>query len=254
MTRQKDGALTDTTLPPKDPPSMCNKSTSTVKKKKKKALKRFVEEKRKDKKINKRSGQQRQLKTKKCGKSIKQVTSQPFFCTSVVNEQNSMTLAVHWGAQFKKNKKHKQVLQQLKSADTNSGRFSKKFQADSRLFFINAALRPRKTYGLLGTRGPGWPPRLPRISWAQVRVQCCFTSTEAVRTIGDGEPGRPTRLSPSSWALLLLCCLMSSDVGWHIRDKLRPSMCFTSTETVRFVRTESPGRPPRLSHSSWALL
>ena len=26
--------------------------------------------------------------------------------------------------------------------------------------------------------------------------------------------------------------------------------CFKSTETVRFVRTGSPGRPPRLSHSS----
>ena len=26
--------------------------------------------------------------------------------------------------------------------------------------------------------------------------------------------------------------------------------CFTSTETVRLFRTESPGRPPRLSHSS----
>ena len=29
---------------------------------------------------------------------------------------------------------------------------------------------------------------------------------------------------------------------------------FTSTETVRLVRTESPGRLPRLSHSSWTLL
>ena len=29
--------------------------------------------------------------------------------------------------------------------------------------------------------------------------------------------------------------------------------CFTSTETIRLVRTESPGRPLRLSHSSWAL-
>ena len=28
---------------------------------------------------------------------------------------------------------------------------------------------------------------------------------------------------------------------------------FTSTETVRLVRTESPGRPPRLLHSSWTL-
>ena len=29
--------------------------------------------------------------------------------------------------------------------------------------------------------------------------------------------------------------------------------CFTSTETVRLIRTRSPGRPPRLSHSSWTL-
>ena len=30
--------------------------------------------------------------------------------------------------------------------------------------------------------------------------------------------------------------------------------CFTSTETVRLIRTESPGRPHRLSHSSWTLM
>ena len=29
--------------------------------------------------------------------------------------------------------------------------------------------------------------------------------------------------------------------------------CFTSTETIILVRTESPGRPPRLLHSCWAL-
>ena len=29
--------------------------------------------------------------------------------------------------------------------------------------------------------------------------------------------------------------------------------CFTSTETIRLIRTGSPGRPPRLPHSSWAL-
>ena len=56
-----------------------------------------------------------------------------------------------------------------------------------------------------------------------------------------------------------LCCLMSSDVGWHIRDKLRPMpkhgsvYSFTSTETRRLVMTDSPGRPPRLSHSSWTM-
>ena len=27
--------------------------------------------------------------------------------------------------------------------------------------------------------------------------------------------------------------------------------CLTSTETLRLIRTESPGRPPRLSHNSW---
>ena len=27
--------------------------------------------------------------------------------------------------------------------------------------------------------------------------------------------------------------------------------CFTSTETIRLIRMESPGRPPQLSHSSW---
>ena len=29
--------------------------------------------------------------------------------------------------------------------------------------------------------------------------------------------------------------------------------CSTSTETIRLIRTGSPGRPPRLSHSSWTL-
>ena len=28
---------------------------------------------------------------------------------------------------------------------------------------------------------------------------------------------------------------------------------FTSTETRRLIRTDSPGRPPRLSHSSWTM-
>ena len=29
---------------------------------------------------------------------------------------------------------------------------------------------------------------------------------------------------------------------------------FTSTETRRLVRTDTPGRPPRLSHSSWIMM
>ena len=51
---------------------------------------------------------------------------------------------------------------------------------------------------------------------------------------------------------------MSSDVDWHLGTNcnqwLSMVQCyFTSTETVRLIRTESPGRPPRLSHCSWTL-
>ena len=51
---------------------------------------------------------------------------------------------------------------------------------------------------------------------------------------------------------------MSSDVGWLWGTNCDPCLsmvqcCFTSTETARFVRTECPGRPPQLSHSSWTL-
>ena len=87
----------------------------------------------------------------------------------------------------------------------------------------------------------------------------------------------------------LLCCLMSSDVDWHITYQgqaetsawawfstalcpqkpsgllgwkaqdghldfhTAPELCFMSTKTIRLVRMESPGWPPWLSHSSWAL-
>ena len=48
---------------------------------------------------------------------------------------------------------------------------------------------------------------------------------------------------------------MSVDIlgtGW---DQCRSTVqySFTSTETRRLVRTDSPGRPPRLSHSSWTM-
>ena len=39
-------------------------------------------------------------------------------------------------------------------------------------------------------------------------------------------------------------CLPHDTVGWLVE------CCFTSTETVRLIRVGSPGRPPRLSHSS----
>ena len=48
---------------------------------------------------------------------------------------------------------------------------------------------------------------------------------------------------------------MSVDILGTNCDQCRSMVrcCFTSTETVRLIRTESPGRPPRLSHSSWTL-
>ena len=48
---------------------------------------------------------------------------------------------------------------------------------------------------------------------------------------------------------------MSVDIFGTIWDQCRSMVqyCFTSTETRKLVRTDSPGRPPRLSHSSWTM-
>ena len=51
------------------------------------------------------------------------------------------------------------------------------------------------------------------------------------------------------------CPRMSVDILGTNCDQCRSMVqcCFTSTETLRLIRTESPGQPPRLSHSSWSL-
>ena len=51
------------------------------------------------------------------------------------------------------------------------------------------------------------------------------------------------------------CPRMSVDILGTSWDQCASMVqyCFASTETIRLVRTESPGRPPRLSHSSWTL-
>ena len=58
--------------------------------------------------------------------------------------------------------------------------------------------------------------------------------------------------------MMMSWCLMSSDVSWHIRDKLWPMLKHGSINLYihgnqRLIRTDSPGRPPRLSHSSWIM-
>ena len=65
------------------------------------------------------------------------------------------------------------------------------------------------------------------ISGLEVVVEVLLHVHRNRRLIRDGNPGRPPRLSHSSWALTGLeereiWCLMSSDVNWHIRDKLWP--------------------------------
>ena len=48
---------------------------------------------------------------------------------------------------------------------------------------------------------------------------------------------------------------MSADILGTSWDQCRSMVqySFTSTETRRLVRTDSPGRPPRLSYSSWTM-
>ena len=58
-------------------------------------------------------------------------------------------------------------------------------------------------------------------------VQCCFTSTETVRTVRDGEP----RTATSTFTQLL----SSTDI--------QIQCCFTSTETVRTILDREPRAP-----------
>ena len=55
------------------------------------------------------------------------------------------------------------------------------------------------------------------------------------------------------WWCRALCPQMSVDILGTSCDQCWSTVqcCFTSTETVKLIRTESPGWPPRLSHNSW---
>ena len=91
-------------------------------------------------------------------------------------------------------------------------------------------------------------PHLFDYYFAYLSLTCPAINTHST-SLSDSSVNSPFMMS---W------CLMSSDVSWHIRDKCDQCrstvrLIFTSTETRRLVRTDSPGRPPRLSHSSWTL-
>ena len=68
-----------------------------------------------------------------------------------------------------------------------------------------------------------------------LKLKCYFTSTETAGLLGTGaQDGQlDSHTAPGLWDTTVQCC-------------------FTSTETIRLIRDGSPGRPPRLSHSSWA--
>ena len=103
----------------------------------------------------------------------------------------------------------------------------------------------------------------------------CFTSTETTGLLATGvQDGhldfhtapellhlysvREThmRSALSRWWWSRASCLrMSVDILGTNYDQCLSMVqcCSVSTETIMLVRTESPGRPSRLSHSSWTL-
>ena len=78
------------------------------------------------------------------------------------------------------------------------------FNSNGSYSMFNVALHPQSPYRPLGTGSPGWPPWLSHSSllWSVFFFfKRCFTSTQTLRTIREGEPRTSTWLSHSSWAL-----------------------------------------------------
>ena len=73
-------------------------------------------------------------------------------------------------------------------------------------------------------------------------VQCCFMSTETIRTTRDREPRK---------AISTFTQLLSSDELWAC--KFRFNVALHPQRPWGLLWKGSPGLPPQLSHSSWAL-
>ena len=105
----------------------------------------------------------------------------------------------------------------------------------SEILQFSVALRPQRPQGLLGTGSPGRPSRLshkvPEL-W-NTTVQCCFTSTETVRTVRDREPRTAT------WTFTQLQC----------SEILQFTVALRPQRPQGLLGTGSPGRPSRLSQS-----
>ena len=79
-------------------------------------------------------------------------------------------------------------------------------------FVFNVASHRQIPYGLLGTGSPGQPPRLAFTQFlssdsGELSLSWCFTSTETIRLIRDGEP----RTAISTFTQLLI-----AENGWPL--------------------------------------
>ena len=94
----------------------------------------------------------------------------------------------------------------------------------------------------------------PRLVWmqtggqAQTSVTCYDTH---LQRWCSGDVGRCDAAAGGAVVLLNVLGSVSVDILGTSWDQCVSMVqyCFTSTETIRLVRTESPGRPPRLSHT-----
>ena len=110
-----------------------------------------------------------------------------------------------------------------------SGNFLSKDVVNQRLEFeFSVALRPQRPYGLLGTGSPGHPFRFLHTSWA------LFFSV-ALR------PQKPYGLLGTATLTFTQSLSCSSLLFYIYRDR------------TDYMGQGSPGRPPRPSHSFWAL-
>ena len=102
-------------------------------------------------------------------------------------------------------------------------------------FQFNVAGRPQRPYRVLGTGSGAQDGHLDFHYAQELCSSMLFTSTETTRTIKDGEPRTATSTFTMLKSSVLQCCL-------------RPQ------KPQGLLRTGSPGRPPRLSHSSRTLV
>ena len=93
-----------------------------------------------------------------------------------------------------------------------------------------------------------------QVSWIQ--VQCCFTSTETIRTSMDAEP----RTATSTFTHLLNSEIHTTSSDGHSTftqllssEILQFSVALRPQRPEGLLGTGSPGRSPPPSHSSWAL-